>query len=60
MSSEVAEDWTTTMWQMTAWRCCQSGYLDKKSFGGVLGRIGGMDTEELRTERVRLLRRYAD
>ena len=47
--AEEDENWKTTTWQMTIWQCCQTGYLDKSSFGGVLGRTGGMDVEELRT-----------
>ena len=44
--------------QYGKWQFGQTGYLDKNSFGGVLGRIGGMNIE-LRTEYIQLLRRYA-
>ena len=36
-----------------------TGYLDKNSFGGVVGRIGGLSIEELGTEYTQLLRRFA-
>ena len=47
----------TEKWQYGKWQFGNAVKLD--SFGGVLGRIGGMNIEELRTEYIQLLRRYA-